>query len=73
MKVWTIYKTMLSYWLKCSKNTESKNPKVVSTKKGRIMLLSNFAVCIGKKSKFFREQDAKGLLSRLGIRTPLSL
>ena len=64
---------MLSYWLKCSKNTESKNPKVVSTKKGRIMLLSNFVVCIGKKSNFFREQDAKGLLSSLGIRTPLSL
>ena len=54
---------MLSYWLKCSKNTESKNPNVVSIQKGRTMLLSNFAVCIGKKSKFFREQDAKELLS----------
>ena len=29
---------MLSYCLKCGKNTESKNPKVAKTKKGRIML-----------------------------------
>ena len=31
---------MLSYCLKCRKNTKSKNPKVVRTKNGRIMLLS---------------------------------
>ena len=35
---------MLSYCLKCRKNTESKNPKVLSTKKGRIMLLSKCKV-----------------------------
>ena len=34
---------MLSYCLKCRKNTESKNPKVVTTKNGRIMLLSKYA------------------------------
>ena len=40
---------MLSYYcLKCRKNTESKNPKVAKTKKGRIMLLSKRAVCIVK-------------------------
>ena len=43
---------MLSYCLKCRKNTESKNPKVVKTKIGRIMLLSNCAVCDSKKFKF---------------------
>ena len=32
---------MLSYYLKCRKNTESKHPKVVSTKNGRMMILSN--------------------------------
>ena len=30
---------MLSYCLKCRKNTESKYPKVIKTKNGRIMLL----------------------------------
>ena len=53
---------MFSYCLKCRKNTESKNPKVVRTKNGRIMLLSNCVVCDGKKSKFSKEQEAKGLL-----------
>ena len=46
---------MLSYCLKCRKNTESKSPKVVRTKNGRIMLLSNCAVCDSKKSKFIKE------------------
>ena len=42
---------MLSYCLKCRKNTESKNPKVVGTKNGRIILLSKCTVCNSKKSK----------------------
>ena len=56
---------MLSYCLKCRKNTESKNPTVVKTKSGRIMLLSKCAVCYSKKSKFIKEQEAKGLISKL--------
>ena len=36
------------------------------------MLLSNCVVCDSKKSKFLKQQDASGLLSRLGIKTPLS-
>ena len=40
---------MSSYFLKCRKNTESKNPNVIKTKNGRIMLLSKFEVCHGKK------------------------
>ena len=51
---------MLLYCLKCRKNTESKNPKVVKTKNGRIMLLSTCAVCDSKKSKFIKEQEASG-------------
>ena len=35
---------MLSYCLKCRKNAESKNPKVVRTKNERIMPLSKCAV-----------------------------
>ena len=63
---------MLLYCLKCRKNTESKNPKVARSKNGRIMLLSKCAVCDSKKSKFIKEQEASGLLSSLGIKTPLN-
>ena len=63
---------MLLYYLKCRKNTESKNPNVVNTKNGRFMLLSNYAVCKSKKSRFIKEQEASGLLRSLGIKTPLS-
>ena len=63
---------MLSYCLKSRKNTESKNPKVVRTKNGRIILLSRFAVCNSKKLKFLKEQEARGLLSNLlGIKVPI--
>ena len=41
---------MLSYSLKCRKNTESKTLKFARTKNGRIMLLSKCAVCDSKKS-----------------------
>ena len=51
---------MLSYCLKCTKNTESKNPEVVRTKNGRMMLLSKYAVCNSKKLKFLKEQEARG-------------
>ena len=57
------------YCLKCRENI---NPKVSKTSNGRIMLLSNCAICNSKKSRFIKNQEAKGLLSNLGIRTPLS-
>ena len=41
---------MLSYYLKCQKNKESKNPKVARTKNERIMLLAKCAVCDSKNS-----------------------
>ena len=63
---------MLSYCLKCGKNTESENPKVVRTKNGRIMLLSKCVVSYIKKSKFIKEQEASRLLSTLEIKTPLN-
>ena len=43
------------YCLKCRKNTESENPKVVRTKNGGIILFSKCAICHGKKSKFIKE------------------
>ena len=63
---------MFSYCLKCKKNTESINPKVSKTSNGKTMILLKCAVCDSKKSKFIKEQEAKGLLSSLGIRTPLN-
>ena len=63
---------MLSYCLKCRKNTKSKNPKFARKKNGRIMFLSKCAVCDSKKSKFIKKQELGGLLSSLGMKTPLS-
>ena len=54
------------------KNTENINPKVSATRNGKTMILSKCAICVSKKSKFLKKQEAKGLLSNLGIRTPLS-
>ena len=62
---------MSSYCLKCKKNTESINPEVSKTTNGKAMILSTCAKCGSKKSKF-KEQDTKGLLSNLGLRTPLN-
>ena len=58
---------MLFYCLKCRKNTESKNPKVVRTENERTILLSKCAMCNSKKSKFLNEQEAKWLLSDLRV------
>ena len=62
---------MLPYCLKCKKNTESKNPKAVRTNDRRLMLLPKCAMCNNKRSKFIKGQEVSGLLSRLGIKTPL--
>ena len=63
---------MLSYCLKCRKNTESINPKVSKTTNGKMIILSKCSICDSKKSKFIKEQQAKGLLSNLRLRTPLN-
>ena len=63
---------MLSYCLKCKKDTESINPRVSATSNGKTMTLSKYAICGSKKSKFIKKQEAKGLLSSFGIKTPLN-
>ena len=63
---------MKSYSLKCRKNTENINPRVSKTINGRTMLLSKSEMCGSKKSRFIKNQEVKGLLSNLGVRTPLS-
>ena len=67
------YKTnMLTYCVKCRKNTENLNPKVFKTKNGRLIVQSKCTECGIKKSRFVREQEGKCLLSNIGIKTPLS-
>ena len=63
---------MKSYCLKCRKNTENINTRVSKTSNGRTMVLSKCANCGSKKSRFVKNQEAKGLLSNLGVKTPLS-
>ena len=63
---------MLSYCLKCRKNTENLYPRVSKTINGKTMLLSKCAICGAKKSRCMRKQEAKGILSSLGFKTSLS-
>ena len=63
---------MKTYCLKCKKDTENINPNISSTSNGKLMILSKCAICGSKKSRFIKNQEAKGLLSYLSIKTPLS-
>ena len=63
---------MKSYCLKCRKDTENINPRVSNTTNGKTVSLSKCEKYGGKKSRFIQNQEAKGLLSNSGIRTPLS-
>ena len=60
------------YCLACRKYTKSINPKIVRNRQNRSMIPSNCAVCDSKKSRFIKEHQAMGLLSNLGIKTPLN-
>ena len=63
---------MKSYCLKCRKDTENINPKVSGTSNGKVMILSKCAICSNKKSRFIKNQQAKDILSNLGLKAPLS-
>ena len=63
---------MNNYCLKCKKDTSNIDPKMIKIKNNRLLMQSKCSVCKTKKSRFVKEQDAKGLLSNLGIKTPLS-
>ena len=59
---------MESYCLKCRKNPENIDPKVSASSNGRAMILSKCAICGSKKLRFIKNQEAKGLLSKLVIK-----
>ena len=63
---------MKSYCLKCRKNTENIYPRISKTSNNRTIVLSKCAICGSKKSRFIKNQEAKGLLSNLGIKATLS-
>ena len=63
---------MLAYSLKYKKKTKNIDAKMMKTKNGRFVLSSKCSICHSKKSKCMKEQEAEGLLSNLGIRTPFS-
>ena len=77
---------MPSYCLKCNKKKQQKknnktnkqktqknmNPVVSKTSNDRTILLSKCAICDSKKSSFIKKQEAKGLLSNIALKKPLS-
>ena len=63
---------MNTFCVKCRKNTENIDPKMFKTKNNRLIMQFKCSDCGIKKSKFVKEQEAKGLLSTLGIKSPLS-
>ena len=64
---------MESLCLKCKKNTENIDPKDLATSNGRAMILSKYVICGSKKSRSIKNQEAKGLLSNFGTKTPLCI
>ena len=60
---------MKTYCVKCKKDAENIDPKMVRTKNNRLIRQSKCPVCGIKKSRFVKEQEGKGLLSNLGIKT----
>ena len=62
---------MKTYCVKCKKDTENVDPKI-EQKNNRLVMQSKCSVCGIKKSRFVKEQETKGLLSNLRIKTALS-
>ena len=63
---------MKTYCIKCRRDTEDIDPKMIRTKNNRLIMQSKCPVCRIRKSRFVKEQEAKGLFSNLGIKTLLS-
>ena len=63
---------MKTYCMKCRTDTENIDPKMLRTKNNRLVMQSKCSVCGIKKSRLVKEQEAKDLLSNIGIKTPLS-
>ena len=62
---------METYCLKCKKTPKNLDSKIFKTKNNRLIMQSKCSDCGNKKSRFVKEHEAKGILSELGIKTPL--
>ena len=58
--------------MKCKKHTKNINSRFPDTSNGKAMILSQCATCASKKSRFIKNQEAKGILYNLGLNAPLS-
>ena len=63
---------METYCLTSRKKTKNIVQEISSTSNGKSMILLKCPICGGKKSEFITNRKAKGLLSNLGIGTPLN-
>ena len=62
---------MSSYCLKSRKNTKNVDPVVSKTSNGKTMILSKYAICGSKRSRFIKKQEPKGILTSLGFKIGL--
>ena len=53
---------MQTYFLKCKKDTENVNSKVLKRKNGGKMLLSKCAACVNKKIKTYERARSKRII-----------
>ena len=60
---------MQTYCVKCRKKLKVETQLIFKTKNGRLIMQSKCANSGLKKSRFVKEQEAKGLLSSLGLKT----
>ena len=63
---------MKTYCLKCKKDTGNIDPKIFKTTNNRLIMQSKCSVCKNKKQISVKQQEAKYLLTNLGINTPFS-
>ena len=63
---------MKTYCVKCRRDSENIDPKMIRIKNNRLVMQWKCSACGIKKSRFVKEQEGKSLLSNLGIKTPLS-
>ena len=63
---------METYCFKCRRDTENIDPDMFRIKNNKLIMETKCSNCGNKKLRFVKEQEAKSLLSNLGIKTPLS-
>ena len=59
---------MLTYYITCRRKTEDLDSKISKRKNGRLIMQLKCVVC----GNFVKKQEAEGLLSNLGVKTPLN-